>query len=90
MEKINTPSVEEVQGLEDTVRGVGGFGNTGVNEKKDIGEKSEGNGQNKRTSENNKMVKNETLKGKGDRSCRTRIGKKEKTTEGSSRLSWER
>ena len=29
LEKIDTPPVEEVQGLEDTVRGSGGFGSTG-------------------------------------------------------------
>ena len=30
LEKIDTPPVEEVQGLDDTVRGSGGFGSTGV------------------------------------------------------------
>ena len=39
LEKIDTPPVEEVQGLEDTKRGTGGFGSTRVSEKKDIDEK---------------------------------------------------
>ena len=34
LEKIGTPPVEEVQGLDYTVRGVGGFGSIGVHEKK--------------------------------------------------------
>ena len=56
--------MEEVQGLDDTVRGVGGFGSTGVNEKKDTGEENESNEQNQRTGEkNDEKVKNETLQG---------------------------
>ena len=43
LEKIDTPPVEEVQGLSDTVRGTGGFGNTGVKSGKDIGKKNETN-----------------------------------------------
>ena len=39
LEKIDTPPMEEVQGLEDTVRGSGGFGSTGVNRQNDTGEK---------------------------------------------------
>ena len=39
LEKIDTPPVEEVQGLGDTVRGVGGFGSTGVKGKNDTDEK---------------------------------------------------
>ena len=39
LEKIDTPLMEEVQGLEDTVHGVYGFGSTGVSEKKDTGKK---------------------------------------------------
>ena len=39
LEKINTPPVEEVQGLGDTVRGSGGFGSTGVKGKNDTDEK---------------------------------------------------
>ena len=34
LEKIDTLPVEEVQGLGETVRGVGGFGSTGVTGKK--------------------------------------------------------
>ena len=33
LEKIDTPKVEEVQALEESVRGSGGFGSTGVNGK---------------------------------------------------------
>ena len=41
LEKIDTPPVEEVQGLDDTVRGSGGFGSTGVKTKNDTGSGSE-------------------------------------------------
>ena len=41
LEKIDTPPVEEVQGLEGTVHGSGGLGSTGVNKQNDIGEKKE-------------------------------------------------
>ena len=41
LEKINTLPVEEVQGLEDIVHGVGGFGSIGVNRQNDIDEKKE-------------------------------------------------
>ena len=41
LEKIDTPPVEEVQGLNDTVRGSGGFGSTGVKSGNDIGRISE-------------------------------------------------
>ena len=37
LEKIDTPPVEEVQGLDDTVRGSGGFGSTGVKSGNDTG-----------------------------------------------------
>ena len=30
LEKIDTPLVEEVQGFDDTVYGIGGFGSTGM------------------------------------------------------------
>ena len=81
--------MEAVQGLEDIVRGIGGFGSTGVSEEKDIGEKKEVNGQNERTGEeNDEKVKNETLKGSD--SGRKRTKKSKKTTEGSSRLSRKR
>ena len=52
LEKIDTPEVEEVQGLDETVRGIGGFGSTGVKGKNDADE------QNERIED-----KNETLKG---------------------------
>ena len=92
LEKIDTPPVEEVQGLDDIVRGFGDFGSTGVSERKDTGEKNEINGQNERTGEKKEsMVKNETLKG-NDRngSNRTRTDGNRKTTEETSRLSRER
>ena len=41
MEKIDTPPVEEVQDLEDTVRGSGGFGSTGVKSGNDTSQISE-------------------------------------------------
>ena len=37
LEKIDTPPVEEVQGLKDAVRGIGGFGSTGVKLGNDTG-----------------------------------------------------
>ena len=80
MEKIDTPPVEEVQGLGETVRGSGGFGSTGVklgNDTGRISEKNESNRQNERTSEKKEnMVKNETLKGRHSGS-RTRTKRKE-------------
>ena len=93
LEKIDTPPVEEVQGLDSTVRGSGGFGSTGVKSRNDTGrisKEKETNGKNERTGEEkeNEKVKNETLKGR-IRGNRTRTEKK-KTTEGSSRLSRER
>ena len=63
LEKIDTPPVEEVQGLEDAVYRVGGFGSTGVSEKNDTSEKKEVKGENEKTSEKDEVVKNETLKG---------------------------
>ena len=39
LERIDTLPVEEVQALEDTVRGSGGFGSTGVNSTNDTGRK---------------------------------------------------
>ena len=53
MEKTDTLPMEEVQGLEDSVRGSGGFGSTGVKAEKDTSEKNKSNGQNERTNENN-------------------------------------
>ena len=92
LEKIDTPPVEEVQGLDDTVRGSGGFGSTGVKSGNDTGsisEKKNENGENERTGEKKESEdKNETLKGRIG-SDRTRTEKKTKT-EGSSRLSRER
>ena len=86
LEKIDTPPVEEVQCLGETVRGVGGFGSNGVKGKNDTGEIKEKNenDQNERT-----VDKNETLQGKTS-SSRTRTGTSRKTTKGKSRLSRER
>ena len=88
LEKIDTPPVEEVQGLGDTVRGSGGFGSTGVKGKNDTEVKKEMNDQKERTVEKEKEreCKNETLKGSSSGS-RTRTGTKKKKTEGTSRLS---
>ena len=92
LEKIDTPPVEEVQGLDDTVRGSGGFGSTGVKSGNDTGrisEKRNEKGKNERTGEKKEREdKNETLKGRFG-SNRTRTVKQMKT-EGSSRLSRER
>ena len=96
LEKIDTPPVEEVQDLGETVRGSSGFGSIGVKSRNDTGrisEKNESNGQNERTKEKKEsMVKNETLKGrKRNDSGRARTEKiKKQTAEGSSRLSRER
>ena len=40
LEKIDTPPVQELQDLEDTVRGSGGFGSTGVKSGNDTGSDS--------------------------------------------------
>ena len=40
LEKIDTPLVEEVQDLDDTVRGSGGFGSIGVKSGNDTGQDS--------------------------------------------------
>ena len=92
LEKIDTLPVEEVQGLDGTVRGSGGFGSTGVKSENDTGRNSkekETNGKNERTGEEKEsVVKNETLKG-SVRGSRTRTVNKT-TTEASSRLSRER
>ena len=92
LEKIDTPPVEEVQDLDNTVRGFGGFGSIVVKSGNDIGTNSEEkneNGENERTGEKKEReVKNETLKGRLS-SSRTRTVKKTKT-KGSSRLSRER
>ena len=92
LEKIDTPPVEEVQDLDNTVRGSGGFGSTGVKSGNDTGsgsEKKNENGENERTCKKKESeVKNETLKGRFSGS-RTRIERK-KTTEALSRLSCER
>ena len=90
LEKIDTPPVEEVQGLDNTVRGSGGFGSTGVKGKNDTEVKKERNDQNEQTVAKECKEKNETLKGSSSGS-RTRAGtKSKKTTEGTSRLSRER
>ena len=46
LEKIDTPPVEEVQGLEGTVRGSGGFGSTGMQSGNDTGKEKGTNGKN--------------------------------------------
>ena len=92
LEKIDTPPVEEVQGHDSTVRGTGGFGSTGVSEKRNDtdGSKEKMNelDQNERTVVEGKGMdsKNETL---GGRKMRTGTMKSRKT-EGTSRLSRER
>ena len=83
LEKIDTPKMEEVQALEDTVRGTGGFGSTGVKKKNDTEVEKELKGKNERTED-----KNETLKGSNN--GRQRTDRSRKTTEGTSRLSRER
>ena len=90
MEKIDTPPVEEVQGLEGTVHGSDGFGSTGVKAGNDTGRdrEKETNGQNERTGGKDSKAKNETLKGSS--SGRNRTGKNKTKTEGTSRLSRER
>ena len=73
-----------MQGLEDTVCGVGGFSSTEVSEKNDTSEKKEVKDENERTGEKDEVVKNETLKGSSDR---TRTDRNKKKTEETSRLS---
>ena len=100
LEKIDTPLVEEVQGLGETVRGSGGFGSTGVKSAanytgRNSVEKKHEVGQKERIVEKEIVEQNETLKGLGKMgrmSGRTRTGMKQtkKTTEGTSRLSRER
>ena len=49
LEKIDTPPVEDVQGLDDTIRGSGGFGSNGVKSRNDtnqINEKMNEKGEN--------------------------------------------
>ena len=92
LEKIDTPLVEEVQDLDNTVRGFDGFGTTGMKSRNDTGsgsEKKNEHGKNERTREKKESeVKNETLKGRfGSSRIRT---ERKKTTEASSRLSRKR
>ena len=79
LEKIDTPPMKEVQGLEDTVRGSGGFGSTRVKSEDDtsrISEKMNENDKNERTGEKKESEdKNETLKGRLGKD-RTRTVKK--------------
>ena len=104
LERIDTPPVKEVQDLTGTVRGVSGFGSTGIESGKrnDTGCTSSGDsgkmnetGQNEKNEQKeNEVEKNETLKGKlgkfcGSRRTRTTQTKKVKT-EVKSRLSRER
>ena len=89
LEKIDTPKVEEVQALEESVRGSGGFGSTGVNGKNDTEKKKEIEVKNERTNDKNDEDKNETLKGRisgGEQ----RTEKNRKSAEATSRLSRER
>ena len=92
LEKIDTPPVEEVQGLDDTVRGSRGFGSIRVKSGNDtdrIGKEKNKKDENKRTGEKKESeVKIETVKGRFSGS-RTRTVKKTKT-KGSSKLSCER
>ena len=91
MEKIDTPPMKGVQGLEDIACGTGGFGSTRVKLGNDTGEKKGTIGQNERTGEKeNEEVKNETMKGSDRNSDRTRTKNKKTNTKRSSRLSWER
>ena len=89
LEKIDTLPVEEVQGLDNTLCGSGGFGSNRVKSGNDTGQISENmdeNGKNERTGEKKEsMVKNETLKGRRrNDSGRTRTEKiKKQTIEGS-------
>ena len=92
LEKIDTLPVEEVQGLDSTVRGTGGFGSTGMQSRNDAGnfEKKKKNDTNERAEENkNKEATNETLTIQIDEKRVKTEGNKKKT-EGSSRLSRER
>ena len=93
LERIDTPPVEEVQGLDGIVRGSSGFGSTGMQSGNDTGTEKIVICKNERTEKEkeNEKAKNETLKGRiGSFSGKgTKTGKK-KTTEGSSRLSQER
>ena len=59
LEKIDTPPVEEVQGLDDTVRGSGGFGSTGVKSGNDTGRISE---KKKRMVKMNELVRKRKVK----------------------------
>ena len=90
LEKIDTPPVEEVQDLGNTVRGTGGFGSTGVksgNDTSSNSEKNETNDKNERAEKKeSERIKNETLKGRFSGS-RTKTDRSRKTTEGMSRLS---
>ena len=65
LEKIDTPPVEEVQGLDSTVRGSGGFGSTGIQSGNDAGREIDVKCKHERTVEEknneNEKAKNETL-----------------------------
>ena len=75
--------MEEVQGLEDTVRGIGGFGSTVVKKENDTEMEKVLKGKNERIED-----KNETLKGSNN--GRQRTDRSRKTIEGISKLSRER
>ena len=86
LEKIHTPKVEEMQGLEEIARKSGGFGSIGVRKENDTEVKKEMEVKNERSDEKDKKVKNETLKlrfsGGGQRTEKNR-----KSTEGTFRVS---
>ena len=93
LEKIDTPPVEEVRGLDETVRGTGGFGSTGMQLRNDTGTENIVTCKNERTEKEkgNEKAKNETLKGRiGSLSGKGTKTRKKIMTEGSSRLSRER
>ena len=66
LERIDTPPVEEVQELDSTVRGSGGFGSTGIQSGNDTGTENIVTCKNERTEKEkgNEKAKNETLKGR--------------------------
>ena len=93
LERIDTPPVEEVQGLDGTVHETSGFGSTGIESGNDTGKGKIVTCKNERTEteKENEKAENEALKGRLGRFSGkgTKTGKK-KMTEGSSCLSQER
>ena len=73
LEQISTPEVVEVSGLDETVRGTGGFGSTGIESRNDTGEQDIVKCKNERADgEQESKVKNETVKGRFGRFGRKR------------------